>query len=139
VSSLKGGDELRRRIKAMGLVFKPLGRKWGDRTVQRFRPAVPQRTGATRASFRVGSATARRATVRGSFVAFFIDKGPKAHVITPKAHRFLAFQVNGQPVFARQVHHRGYRGRPFRHRQALEALDDIDMAGLLTEAWNRAA
>jgi hypothetical protein len=138
VSQLRGGDDLRKRLKSLKLAFKPIGRKWGTKTVQNYRPSVPVKTGKLRKSFRVTSATQTRARVGGSFVAYFIDAGTKPHIIKPKSHGFLTFQAGGRTVFARQVHHRGFRARPFRARGARAALADTPMRDELTNAWNKA-
>lgn len=135
---LRGGGDLRKRLAALKLAFKPIGRQWGNRTVVRYRASVPSRTGKTRGSFRVRNATQKRAVVGGSFVAYFIDKGPVAHDIKGKKGP-LVFQASGRTIFARQVHHRGYRGRPFRDRQARAALRETPMADALVKAWNDAA
>lgn len=138
MSQLKGGNDLRKRLKALHLAFKPIGRAWGNRTVDRYRPSVPVVTGKTRKSFRVSSATQKRARVSGSYIAYFIDKGPKPHTIKAKTGGTLVFKGNRGTVFAKQVHHRGYRGRPFRARQARAALADTPMHEELVNAWNRA-
>ncbi len=120
--SLKGGRELRARLRAIKQTFKPAGRAWADETVRQARPHIPQRTGRLRRSVRVKNASMRKATVAAHFTAFFVDKGPKPHIIKAKRARTLRFQSGRDTIFARQVHHRGYRGRPFREKAAREAL-----------------
>jgi hypothetical protein len=137
--ALKGSRELKARLRAVGKVFKPYGRDWADEAVRVMRPMVPMDTGKTRRSIRRRNASAKRATVVGHYVSFFIDKGPKAHAIRPKRARMLRFQAEGRTVFAKAVHHRGYRGRPFRARGAHEALRRKPMSDALIAEWNAAA
>lgn len=137
--SLKGGRELRARLRALRGAFKVYGREWADGTVSEARPRVPVRTGRLRKSIRVRNASQRRATVVAHFTAYFVDKGPRAHLIRPKTARRLVFTAGGRTIFARQVHHRGYRGRPFRHAAALASLRKHPMAAVVIKAWNQAA
>jgi hypothetical protein len=137
--SLKGGRELRARLKALRLAFKPIGREWADEYVDLARPRVPSRTGRLRRSFRRKNATQRKATVAGHFTAFFIDAGPKPHRIVPKKAKRLIFQAGGRTIFAKAVNHRGYRARPFRVRTMHDALRRKPMAEQIIDQWNRAA
>jgi len=138
--SLKGGPQLRARLKAIRVAFKPIGRTWADGAVDELRQKVPVRTGKTRRSFRVKSATQRKATVVGAFTAYFIDAGPVRHTITAKHAPNLVFQGrSGRTIFAKKVNHPGYRGRPFRGRAAHEALRKNPMAQGIIDQWNRAA
>ena len=140
MSNLKGTPELHRRLKAIQEVFKPVARKWGKADVQLNRASVPVQTGRLRKSFRVTSVSKKRARVGGHFTAYFIDAGPKAHTITAKGSGRLVFKAkNGNTIFARAVHHRGYRARPFRQRNADEALRRTPAAQECIDLWNRAA
>lgn len=138
-AALQGTDQLKRRLRAVRLSFKPMGKDWADEAVRQLRPRVPVRTGRLRASFRRKTATQKRAAVVGHFSAYFVDAGPVPHAIKAKRTRTLAFQGRSGPVFARAVHHRGYRGRPFRQRAATEALRLHVNAAALVDAWNAAA
>ena len=138
--ALKGGRELRARLNALSTAFKPIGRNWADDTVRLARPRVPVRTGRLRQSIRRRNASKKRATVVAHYTAFFVDAGPKPHVIRAKKGRFLAFEGRGgNTIFAPRVRHRGYRGRPFRRRAAIEALKRNPMAEEVIRAWNEAA
>ena len=137
-SGLKGTPELQRRLKAIQQVFKPVARKWGKTDVQIMRTEVPVQTGRLRKSFRVTSVSAKKARVGGHFTAFFVDAGPVPHIIKAKRGR-LVFKAGGNTIFARQVHHRGYRARPFRQRSAEEALRRTPAAQECIDLWNRAA
>jgi len=142
-SSLKGGRQLRARLRAIKLAFKPIGRKWADDTAALAKPRVPVRTGRLRRSIKRRSATQRRATVVAHYTAFFVDKGPKAHVITAKRGNrrgLLIFQGRGdRTIFAPRVRHRGYAGRPFRQQAAHEAMARNPAAEEIIKQWNRAA
>lgn len=139
---LKGGRELRARLRSIKLAFKPIGRKWADDTAQLARSRVPVRTGRLRQSIRRRNATQRRATVSAHYTAFFVDKGTKAHDIKAKrgGRGLLIFQGRGdRTIFAPRVRHRGYAGRPFRQRAAHEAMARNPAAAEIIKQWNRAA
>jgi hypothetical protein len=137
--AVKGSRELRARLRSLKLAFKPIGRSWGDETVRQARPRVPVRTGRLRKSIRVRNNTQRRTTVAAHYTAYFVDKGPKPHAIKAKRARMLVFPIGGRTIFSRAVHHRGYRGRPFRERAARDALRLTPHAQKIIEQWNRAA
>jgi hypothetical protein len=139
VSSLKGGDDLARRLKALKVSFKPIGRKWGRAAINHGRPMVPVRTGRLRRSMRITSASEKRTRVGAHYTAYFIDAGVQPHTINPRGGNYLVFPIGGQTIFARQVHHRGFRARPFRRRMAEEGLRDTPMAQEIIDAWNKAS
>ena len=85
---LKGGPELRRKLKAIQLTFKPVGRKWADATADVARERVPVKTGRLRQSIRRKNATQKRATVSAHYTATFVDGGTKAHDIVAIDVRF---------------------------------------------------
>ena len=131
---------MQRRLKALSLSFKPIGKKWADDFVQLGRPRIPVKTGKTRRTLRVRNASQKRATVVGSFVNYFIDKGTVPHTIRAKRTGTLAFKARqGHTVFARSVHHRGQRAKPFRQRTAEEAMRRNPMAKTVIDQYNKAA
>jgi hypothetical protein len=137
--SLKGGRELKARLRAIKGSFKPIGRKWGRATVNAGRPMVPVRKGRLRRSWKVLSASGKRARVGAHYTAYFVDAGVKPHFIKSKSGEFLGpFRGRGGTVFAKAVHHRGYRARPFRKRAAQEGLRNTPMAQIVIDEWNRA-
>lgn len=136
MSNLKGAPELKARLGKVKLAFKPLGRTWADKTATNARNRVGRKTGRLAQSFRRTSATQRRATVGGHFTANFEDAGAKPHDITAKPGKSLIFQGNSGTVFARKVHHRGRKARPFKVRAAHDALDATPMAAILIDEWN---
>ncbi len=136
---VKGTKQLNARLKAIKQTFKPAGREWAEEAVQLMRSDVPQKTGRLRRSFRVRSATQRRAQVGGHYSAFFIDRGTKAHVIRPRKAPRLIFRDEGRTIFARKVNHPATRAQPFRARAAREALRRRPMSATLSKLWNKAA
>ena len=141
--ALKGAPELRRRLRAIRKVFKPVGREWADRTAaeakRRVQASGAVDTGKTLASIRRRNASQRKATVVGNYPVNFIDAGTKAHDIRPKRARMLRFEVNGRTVFARKVHKRAYPARPFKREAAQEGLRKTNLRERLIDLWNRAA
>jgi hypothetical protein len=138
--ALKGGRELRARLKAIGQSFKPAGRVWADDTARLAKSRVPVRTGRLRQSIRRRNASQRRATVVAHYTGVILDKGPRPHDIKAKRGRSLVFEGRGgNTIFAPKVRHRGYAGRPFRRRAAVEALERNPMAREAIRAWNAAA
>ena len=137
--SLKGGNDLRARLKAIKEVFKPVARTWAKETVKAGRPLVPVRTGRLRRSFKVKSVSGKRAVVGAHYTAYFVDAGPKPHIIKAKKAQGLVFQGRRGTVFAKSVDHRGYRARPFRQRMAEEGLRKTPAAQEVVNLWNKAA
>ena len=137
--SLQGGRQLNARLRAIKDVFKPVARTWAKETVKAGRPLVPVKTGRLRRSFKVKSVSGKRAVVGAHYTAYFVDKGPKPHIIKNKKAKGLVFQGRNGTVFTRAVHHRGYRGRPFRQRMAEEGLRQTPAAEELVKLWNKAA
>ena len=136
---ITGGNALRSRVKAVGGVFKPMGRLWADRTVQHMKPRVPYRTGNLRGSIRRRNATQKKAVVVGHYSAFFIDAGVVPHPITPKKARGLVFKAEGRTIFTKKARHPGFKARPFRAKSAGEARDEVVNEDALVKAWNSGA
>jgi len=80
----------------------------------------------------------KRAQVEGHYTQYFIDAGVVPHKITAKKAPRLVFQGRRGTVFARQVHHRGFRARPFRRRAAEEGLRNTPGAQIIIDQWNGA-
>jgi len=139
VATLTGATELKKRLAAVRQVWKPIARQWGKSDVEEMRAKVPVKTGRLRKSFRVTSVSGKKVRVGGHFTAYFVDAGPKPHTITAKGGGSLIFKGRRGTVFARQVHSRGYRARPFRQRAAVAALAKHPMSETLIETWNKAA
>jgi hypothetical protein len=140
-SSLKGSPELRARLKAVRLAFKPIGKRWADTAVELGRPKLPVRPssmhagdghapGRLNASIRRTAATQYRARVGAHYTAYFIDAGVKPHSMTKRG------RGQDRTVFAKK--HPGYKARPFRAYIAHESLHRNPMAEVLIEEWNKA-
>ncbi len=138
-SQLKGSKELQARLRAIKETWKPIARKWAKTDVEEMRTRVPVRTGRLRGSFRVTSVSRKRVRVGGHFTGYFVDAGPRPHEIKARNGGFLIFKAGGNTIFARKVHSRGYRARPFRQRAAVEALRKTPQAAELIKLWNNAA
>ena len=136
--AVKGAREFRSRLKAIGQVFKPVGRKWADDTVRGAQQTVAVRTGRTRRSIRVKSSTTRRAVVVATGGARFIEGGTVRHPIEPRKKRAMRWQAEGT-IFAKKVDHPGQRKQPFMVPAAKDALRRNPMAEELVKLWNAAA
>lgn len=139
MTTLKGSAEFKRRLEAVRLSFKPIGKKWAEGTVDAAKPRVPYRTGRLRQSIRVKSATKRKAVVGAHYTAFFVDAGSVAHTIEAKNRPMLVFKGRNGTIFARKVNHPRIAPRPFRARAAHESLRQHPMAETLIKSWNDAA
>jgi len=138
MSALRGTPQLRARLKALRLTFKPLGKGWAEDTRDAAIRFVPYRTGRLRGSIRVRNVTQRHATVVAHYSAFFVDKGTKPHTIVPKKAKTLRFENGRKTVFSRRAVQRGYRARPFRARAAEEGLKRNPLAVAVVRQWNEA-
>lgn len=136
---MKGSPELRARLKAIKVAFKPLGKGWAKDTASYARGHVPLRTGRLQRSIRVKNASQRRATVVGHYSANFVDAGAKAHTEVPRKARNLVFTSQGRTIFSKKVHKPRIAARPFKRRAALEGLRKNPMAEAVVRQWNEAA
>lgn len=139
--ALRGSPELRRRLKAIKTVFKPVGKEWTDKTVieAKRRLASSVDTGKTLASVRRKNASMVKASVVGRYPVNFIDAGVKAHDIKPRNATTLKFEIGGQAFFRKKVHKRAIAARPFKKASGEAGLREIDILNDLIDLWNRAA
>jgi hypothetical protein len=137
--SLKGSPQLRSRLKAIKLTFKPVGLKWADTTAAEARRRVPVKTGRLQKSIRRRNATQKRATVVGHFTANFVDAGTKEHPIKARHAKNLVFKTHGNTIFAKKVNHPRTRAQRFKRVSAHEGLRKTPMAAELIKLWNEAA
>ena len=100
-------------------------REAGRQVVNRARILVPVRTGRLRSSIRADPP--RIFSFRGSLTvgsdleyAAAVNDGSRPHIIRPRTKQVLRFQVGGQTVFARVVHHPGTKGVHFLDRALRE-------------------
>lgn len=137
--SLRGTPELRRRLRAIKTVFKPVGRQWADQTASIARSRVKIVTGATRNSIRRKNASMTRASVQATGGARFLEAGVTPHEIKPRRVNSLKFTANGQTIFSKKVRHPGSAKQPFLKQSGADALAKIDILRDLVDLWNRAA
>lgn len=97
----------------------------GRRVVNRAKILCPVDTGRLRASIK-GRAS-RTWTLRPQYTvstnvdyASMVQNGTRPHIIRPRTKQALKFNVGGQVVFAKVVHHPGTRARPFLDRALTE-------------------
>lgn len=98
----------------------------GRQVVNRAKVLAPVDTGRLRAA--IGPAKFSRSwTLRPRVTievnvayAAFVHDGTRPHIIRPRNAQVLRFQVGGQVVYARVVHHPGTRARPFLDRALRE-------------------
>lgn len=136
---LRGAPELRRRLRAIKTVFKPVGRQWTDETTRLARSRVRVVSGKTRNSIRRKNASMTKASVVATGGARFLEAGTKAHTITAKKMTALKFNLAGQPRFAKKVKHPATRAQPFLRRSGRDALEKLDILKDLVDLWNKAA
>lgn len=136
---LQGAPQLRRRLKAIRQVFKPVGRDWADETVRLARSRVKVKSGKTRNSIRRRNASMKRAAVVATHGARFLEAGTQAHDIKARNAKALRFQMGGQTIFSKKVHKRATHAQPFLHRSARDALAENQMLEDLIQLWNQAA
>jgi hypothetical protein len=138
-ATLKGAPELRRRLKAIRTVFKPVGLEWTERTVRIARGKVPVKTGRLRGSIRRRNASQRKASVVGHYSASFVDKGTQAHDVFAKKAETLSWSAGGTTFFRKRVHKERTRARPFKRESGQQALRETDILADLIKLWNEAA
>jgi hypothetical protein len=133
--SLQGSDDLKKRLKALKLAFKPIGKAWADEGVVIGRPMLPIRPSSMKAgdghapgrlhdSLRRKSATQTKAVIAAHYTGYFIDAGVKPHHVGT--------------IFSKKMHP-GYKARPWRARMAHEALRRQPPLDQLVKQWNDAA
>lgn len=138
---VRGTPELRARMKAIKVAFKPIGRKWAESTADHAQRGArfKDRSGRGRKSIRVRNASMKRATVVATYYVAILDKGSKQHQIVPRRARNLVFQAGGRTVFAKKVQKPAMRGLGFGNRAGKAGLRDTPMAAELIRLWNGAA
>jgi hypothetical protein len=137
--NLIGAEALQRRLKAVRLSFKPMGKDWASSTASQANRTAPQRSGRLAKSHKVKSATQRRATVVALFYGRFVNRGVRPHAIKARNSPSLIFNVGGRTIFAKAVRHRGHRGTRYVDKAAQRALREHVSTDALIEAWNKAA
>lgn len=143
MSTLRGADELRARLKALTKnVVKPVHKEWADEAVKIARSDVaamtmPYSKGRLHDSIKRKTATQRKAVVVAVYHAYFVDKGPKPHSLQRRKDR----PKGGRTIFSRMARkqHPGYAARPFRAHATMEAYRRVHPLDRVVKAWNEAA
>jgi hypothetical protein len=138
MATLKGGNELRARLRAIQTAFKPIGRQWADNGSSAGKGMVPVRTHRLQNSIRRRNATLKRATIVAHYTAYFVDSGTKRHTIVPKKAARLVFTDGSRTVFAKKVDHPATHPQPFRARMAIEGMRRTPQAQIMIDLWNSA-
>ena len=142
--ALKGADALKRRVRAVRQVFKPIGREWADTAVELGVPKLPIRDarmhagdkhqpGRLHGSIRRKTATVYKAVVAAHYTAYFVDAGVKPHSMTKRTPGVK----QDRTAFAKK--HPGYKARPFRAYIAHESLRRHPVREAVINAWNESA
>ncbi len=141
MANLKGDAELKARLKAIKLAFKPAGKAWGDAATAAMEPLVPigPSGGNGRKSLRVKNVTQTRTTIYGLWYVHILDKGAKAHDIVAKNKPSLVFDVGGRTIFAKKVHQPQQRGMGFARKASTAGLQRAPLAEAIIAQWNAAA
>lgn len=159
--SLEGYESLMRRFAAIehGVATPALMTALGTAAVAEqktlFRPHT--KTGTTSRSIRIGAVTPSSVETRVGFGGPFVERGTRAHVITPRAAKALAWAAGGaggqfrrlsgntrkgvgrgDVTFARRVHHPGTTADPFMVPGAKRALEGAGIAKYIVELWDHA-
>lgn len=132
---LIGGSALRARLTNVAAVAPAFAGEWADETVDLIKRTKPSSTRPASSRF-TAKVSDRRAGVYGAFWWIFVDRGTKAHDIVARRAKTLVFQWKGDTIFAKKVHRKRMRRRPFITRAAQEALSSSNFAELVIQAWN---
>lgn len=150
---VQGLPQLQARMRAITPQKSGLMQKLAFATVAEAKRLVPRKTGNLGRSIHVVSFSATEARVEASAkYAVFVERGTKAHEITPKARKALRFaataagrRLTGTPrkgadvVFAKRVHHPGTKPQPFMLPGAQKAIQKAGLASQIVKDWNAAA
>lgn len=133
---IKGGPELKARLASIIAGSPELVKAWADDAKERIARDAPN---ARRPASRQWSTRAQgnRAGVYGAFWWVFVDRGTKAHDILPRRAKVLRWDRGGRTVFAKRVHQRGLRRRPFITRNAQAAFASSKLSEQVVKLWNR--
>lgn len=132
--TLKGGSALRARLTNLAALPPAFAGIWADDAAERMRRTKPHSVRPASSTFTTKVAQFR-AGVYGAFWWIFIDRGTKAHDIVPRKAQALRFEVKGDTIFAKKVHLRRMRRRPFISKAAQDALAE-NGTDLIIQSWN---
>lgn len=153
--TVKGLGALNRRIQAISgpVLGVKVMRQLGLGTVREAKLLVHRKTGNLGRSIHIAEVTETHALVVASArYAPFVERGTRAHMITPNARRALRWapsaggrRLSGTPrvgasvVFAKRVHHPGTKPYPFLLPGAQKAVTGAGLTSQIVHLWNEAA
>jgi hypothetical protein len=157
VSDLEGYSQLQARLHAIGQT-QDMMRQVGLATVAGAKRTVPRKTGTTGRTIRLASFDKDSARVVVGGAGVFIELGTREHDIVPRHKKALRWPAKGTSTtlagrartgavrslgrgayaFAKKVHIRAQKPRPFLVPSAEKALADFGLAGIV-KRWNDAA
>lgn len=113
------------KVKTSGLKIEALNLKpaisrliseLSEYTEKTMQEEAPERTGALRKSIRKTVSGFEAEIGPQAPYAVYLEYGTRPHAITPVRARVLRFEVGGEVVFTRLVHHPGSKPNPFLRR-----------------------
>lgn len=134
-SRLIGGSALRARLANVAAVGPAFASEWSEDAADRMRHTKPSSDRPESSRFTT-KANATRGGVFGAFWWIFVDRGTKAHDIVARKAQALMFEWKGETIFAKKIHRKRMRRRPFISRAAQEALSGNRFADLVIRSWN---
>ncbi len=155
LASLKGYDQLQRRLTAIGHIDKSImmGLAIQANREQKkllYTEAVTRRTGHSGQLITIGAVTDTHAQLIAQGTAAWADTGTRPHEITPKVAKVLAWggarrltgalKKGAKPThFAARVHHPGTKAHHYMVKGAVIATRGVGILGKIVDRWNGAA
>ena len=96
-----------------------------DYAEKTMREEAPEKTGALEKSIRRTVSGFESEISPQVPYAVYVEYGTRPHTITPVRARALRFEVGGEPVFTRLVHHPGTKPNPFVRRAAEKTVRKV--------------
>lgn len=135
MARLIGGSALRARLENVLAVGPAFAGEWAEEAADEIRRTKPPSDRPASSKFTT-KASATRGGVFGAFWWIFVDRGTKAHDITPRKAKALRFQVGRDTIFTAKVHRKRMARRPFITKAAQRALAGNTFADLVIQSWN---
>jgi hypothetical protein len=133
---IKGGPELKARLRNVIASKAEITRVWADDAAKRIESDAPRRTGALARS--ITPAVERdRSVVKGNWYGIILDRGTRAYPIVPRRASTLKFDYRGRTIFAKKVLRRRLRRRPFITKGAQDALRAAPIYAEIVKAYSR--
>ena len=120
--------KIKKLIHHLTLMPELLPRKVAEEAYQHALDFVPVRTGRLRQSIHIETHGKEYHVVAGSRIAYYapyVEFGTRPHIILPRRAKVLRFEVRGQVVYARYVHHPGTKPQYFMRRAAERTISEL--------------